>query len=207
MLVKTKSLRRLLAREDMTSNDIKARFWLRDGNIYSLLPEDCFISVLWVDLPRFRYAVMSYQWTSYWHALARFILEGDQRVAEEYMWVDSLCLDQTADGRMKTIRRSDEIYSNAKEYHLMEIGSVFRGWVLFELCSAKKTPTVHYSNNDHAMIQTAMTCLRREGFDGSQFTDESDRPIVTLKITTTYGSVEAFNTMIIDIVENILPRV
>ena len=57
------------------------------------------------------------------------------------------------------------------------------------------------------MINRAMTCLRREGFEGSDFTDESDRPIVTLKITTTYGSVEAFNTRIITIVESILPGV
>ncbi len=48
---------------------------------------------------------------------------------------------------MATIRRSDEIYLHSKEYHLMEVGYLTRGWVLFELSSVPKTllPITHFT--------------------------------------------------------------
>ena len=58
MLVKTASLRLLLQKlkEDMTSYDLNEMFWEKDGNIYALLPEDCFIRVTWDELPGYRYS-------------------------------------------------------------------------------------------------------------------------------------------------------
>ena len=35
-------------------------------------------------------------------------------------WVDVLRLDQTSFEKMSTIKRSDELYFNAKEFHVME---------------------------------------------------------------------------------------
>ena len=123
------------------------------------------------------------------------------------MWVDSLCLDQTADDRMKTIRRSDEIYSNANEYHLMEIGSISRGWVHFELCSVPLSPITHLTNNDPALIEMARQNLILAGFEGSHFTDEADRPFVLEKILNTYETVEEFNGIVNTIVNTIVDTI
>ena len=209
MLIKTASLRRLLEKDDMTSYQIKKAFWDRDGNIYALLPEDCFVRVTWDELPRYRYGVLSYMWGSPWHPLVHFILDSESGVLQPYMWVDIKCLDQLSKDKMKTIQRSDEIYHHAKEYHLMELGSLFRGWVLFELASVKPTmlpPITHYTTKDPVAIKMVLAHLRRTGFDGSEFTDEADRAVVKKKILDTYGSVEKFNEKIISIVDNILKK-
>lgn len=212
MLVKTASLRKFLERKDMTSEDILETFWKKDGNIYKLLPRDCFIWVTWDELKDCRYAVLSYQWKSPWQTLVNFILHGERRVHLYYMWIDVLCLDQMSQDKMETIRRSNEIYLNAKEYHLMEIGSLLRGWVLFELSSVKETmlpPVTHYTAKDPAMIQTVKDRLRSTGsdggFEGSKFSDETDRPKVRQHIIDTpiYGTVAKFNEKIITIVDNI----
>ena len=48
MPTKTSSLARLLNREDiMTRNDILQLVWEKDGNIFSLLPKDCFVKRHW----------------------------------------------------------------------------------------------------------------------------------------------------------------
>jgi hypothetical protein len=149
---------------------------------------------------------MSYQWQSKWGSIAEFILRSKNRVREEYMWIDVLCLDQMSADKMTTIQRSDEIYFHAKEYHLMEIGSLFRGWVLFELSSVKETmlpPAIHLSTKDPAAIKVMKRFLRSSGFDGCEFTEESDREIVKKKIIDRYESVAEFNLRIIAIVDKI----
>ena len=82
---------------------------------------------------------------------------------------------------MKTVLRADEIYYHAKAYHLMEIGSLGRGWVQFELCSVSKTNLplkIHFTTRDAAIIDTAKKTLKKFGFDASEFTVEDDRAIV-----------------------------
>jgi hypothetical protein len=110
--------------------------------------------------------------------------------------------------KMTTIKRSDEIYFNANEYHLMEIGSLSRGWVLFELSSVKESmlpPAIHLSiSQDPAAITLTKLFLRSSGFDGCIFTEESDREVVKKKIIDRYGSVAEFNLRIIAIVDKIL---
>ena len=108
--------------------------------------------------------------------------------------------------KMITIKRSDEIYFHAKEYHLMEIGSLFRGWVLFELSSVAEAmlpPTIHLSTQDPAAIKVMKRFLSSTGFDGCEFTEETDREIVRKKIINRYGSVINFNEKIIAIVNKI----
>ena len=115
-----------------------------------------------------------------------------------------LCLDQMDQAKMTTIKRSDEIYYNAPEYHLMEIGSLFRGWVLFELSSVKIPPCTHLSNTqDRAGIDIMKDFLRSRGFDSCKFTEEADRAVVKKKIIDRYGSVPSFNKAIIAIVDKI----
>ena len=206
MLVKTASLVHLLKRGDLTSNDILKLFWQTEGNIYSVVPEGSFVEVAWAELPNTPYAVMSYQWLSKWGSIAKFILLSDNRVLQDFMWIDVLCLDQMDPDKMVTIKRSDEIYLHAKEYHLMEIGSLFRGWVLFELSSVAEAllpPAIHISTQDPAAIKMMKKFLSSAGFDGCEFTEESDREVVQKKIVDRYGSVVNFNQRIIAIVNKI----
>jgi hypothetical protein len=206
MLVSTVSLSHLLKKSAMTSEDLLKTYWQKEGNIYSVIPRDSFIEVKWADLPTTPYAVMSYQWQSKWGSVAEFILHSKNRVREDYMWIDVLCLDQMSTDKMITIQRSDEIYFNAKEYHLMEIGSLLRGWVLFELSSVKETmlpPAIHLTTQDPAAIDMMKSFLRSSGFDGCKFLEESDREIVKKKIIDRYKSVAEFNLRIIAIVDKI----
>jgi hypothetical protein len=207
MLVSTVSLTNLLKKGEMTSEDILKTYWQKEGNLNSLIPPDNFKAVQWEDLASTPYAVMSYQWLSKWGPMVEFILLSATRVKADYMWIDVLCLDQMDPTKMTTIKRSDEIYYKAQEYHLMEIGSLFRGWVLFELSSVKETllpPCTHLSNTqDRAGIEHMKDFLGTRGFDSCKFTEEADRAVVKKKIIDRYGSVPSFNKAIIAIVDKI----
>ena len=142
------------------------------------IPSEDFVMCKWEDLPGMSYAAMSYQWRSFWH---HFILLSSERVQEECIWLDVFCINQLDPGKMKTVLRADEIYYHAKAYHLMEIGSLGRGWVQFELCSISETnlpPKIHFTTRDPAIIDTAKKTLKKFGFDASEFTVEDDRAIV-----------------------------
>jgi hypothetical protein len=206
MLVRTARLHHLLRKGDLSSEDLLRTCWQKEGNVFSVIPRESFIEVKWTDLPATPYAVMSYQWLSKWGSIAEFILHSDKRVKAEFMWIDVLCLDQMSSDKMTTIKRSDEIYLHASEYHLMEIGSLFRGWVLFELSSVKESmlpPAIHLTTQDPAGIKLMKRFLSSSGFDGCEFTEESDREIVKKKIIDRYGSVAEFNLRIIAIVDKI----
>eukprot|EP01036_Dinobryon_divergens_P022971 gene22971-31277_t len=115
MLVNTSKLSLLLAWEPMTSNDINTHFWMPSGNIFSIIPEvnndgeRNFIEVTWEELPSIDYAVLSYQWGQDWHSILRHILQGPNPVRAEWIWIDSICLDQTDRRKMETIKRSKTI--------------------------------------------------------------------------------------------------
>jgi hypothetical protein len=190
----------MLQKGYMTSDDLLETCWKKEGNVYSLIPRDSFIEVKWADLASTPYAVMSYQWKSKWDSIVDFIPHSDDRVLQKYMWIDVLCLDQMGPDKMTTVRRSNEIYYHAKEYHLMEIGSLFRGWVLYELSNVKETmlpPAIHSTTKDHAVIDLMRDFLLNTGFNGCQFTEESDREIVQNEIIDRYGSIDEFNLRIL----------
>jgi hypothetical protein len=200
MLVRTTSLSKLLEREDMSSEDILEKFWKPHGNIFSLLSQEEFRSATWEELPDLTYAVISYQWTQKWHSMVKFILNSTNRVKADWMWIDCKCLDQMDKNKMATISRSDEIYSNAKEYHLIEIGSLTRGWVLFELSSVVLAPIIHTSIQDPAGKELIKKHLASTGFEGSAFKVEADRDIVRKKIIGRFKSVAIFDREIVKIV-------
>jgi hypothetical protein len=204
MLVRTASLGRLLDREDMSSEDILDNIWLQSGNIYSLLSRDEFMEATWEELRTLTYAVISYQWTQPWHSMVKFLLFSKSKVKADWLWIDCLCLDQTDKNKMATISCSDKIYSNAKEYHLIEIGSLTRGWVLFELSSVVLAPIVHISTQDPTLKEMIKERLSSTGFEGSKFKVEADRGIVRKKIVSRYQSVVNFDKEIIKIVNRIL---
>ena len=204
MLVKTSSLRNLLQKEDRTSHDILKDVWDVDGHIFSLIPRENFKRCRWVDLPQEPYAVISYQWRSKWHwAVDRIVSSVDQ----EYMFIDVFCLPQKDPNKMKTVERSGEIYRHAKAYHLMEIGSLYRGWVLFELSSVPDTlipPVIHYTSQDPAMVHKAKSFLRQTGFKGCEFTDKSDRRFVQMSLKTRFRRMKDFDARIVTILDAIV---
>eukprot|EP01035_Chromulina_nebulosa_P069618 gene69618-biopygen45563 len=118
MLLKTKSLEMLLTnKKDMSSENILEEVWLGEGSIFSLIPYDQFARCTWADLDKVKYAVLSYQWRKNWHAILKFIFDPIHGVKADFIWIDVFCLNQLDGNRMTTIRRSDEIYHNAHEYH------------------------------------------------------------------------------------------
>ena len=203
MLLKTSSLRRLLQMKDRTSQDILKEFWDVDGHIFSLIPRENFKRCRWVDLPQEPYAVMSYQWRSLWHLTVDRILK---HVKEEYMFIDVFCVPQKDPNKMKTVARSGEIYRQANAYHLMEIGSLLRGWVLFELSSVPATlipPIIHCTVRDPAMVDKTKSFLRKTGFKGCEFSEDSDRRTVQKSLRTQFKRMSDFNARIIAIVESL----
>ena len=211
MLIKAESLRVFLSSSHagLTSEKVLGKFWNREGSIFSLIPKSCFTMCQWSDLPHTEYGVFSYQWKTMLADIAKFTLGQDSSphpMKAKYIWLDFACLNQLDGRRMSTIQRSDEIYYHAKEYHLMEVGSLSRGWVLFELSSVPKTllPTTHFTTSDANMINMAKATFKRSGFDGCKFSKETDRTLVRRKILEKYGDMQAFNSKIAAIVDTLL---
>ena len=211
MLIETESLRVFLssAHADLTSERVLEEFWNREGNIFGLISKECFKRCLWRDLPHTDYAVFSYQWKTKLGPIVNFTLGLDgspNPIRSKYIWMDIGCLNQLDGNRMATIQRSDEIYYNAKEYHLMEVGSLSRGWVLFELSSVPKTllPITHFTTSDANMLNMAKARFKRSGFEGCKFSKESDRTLVRKKILEKYGDMQAFDSKIAAIVDTLL---
>ena len=107
---------------------------------------------------------------------------------------------------MATIRRSDEIYYHAHEYHLIELGSVFRGWILFELASAREgiLPIVHKSNKDKKRVKSLLDDFDENGFEGSEFTKHQDKELVRNKIIEKHKSVKDFDRKVWKIIHDVL---
>jgi hypothetical protein len=205
MLVKKESLRVLLS-ENMTSDGVLEFVWKKKGNIFSLIPESDFKRCRWVDLVDEEYAVMSYQWKSSLKVITEFIFGADG-IQLDWIWFDLLCLNQLNGNRITTVKKSDEIYHHAKEYHLMEVGSLNRGWVLFELSSVRDdiVPKTHFIRADKKMLITTKAMLKRDGFEGSKFTKPSDKDLVRKKILEKFqGDMVAFNNRIETIVDNLI---
>ena len=205
MLLKKESLRPLLDQPDICSDIILKKCWIGQGSIFSLIPEHCFLPCTWSDLEGMEYAVLSYQWRTNWHAILNFIF-GPDGVKLDYIWIDVFCLNQLDGNRMKTIRRSDEIYYNAKEYHLMELGSVFRGWILFELSSANESvhPIIHKTTADKMLMCILREEFEETGFEGCAFSKPLDRELVQKKIIDKYGTIANFNKKVLKIIDGIV---
>ncbi len=192
----------------MSSEIILDEFWMGRGNIFFLIPQDQFVQCSWSNLTKVKYAVLSYQWRNYWHAILKFIFDPRNGVKVEYIWIDVFCLNQLDGNRMTTIRRSDEIYYNAHEYHLIELGSVFRGWILFELASAREgiLPVVHTSNKDKKKLNILTNEFKENGFEGSNFSKKQDKEEVRKKIIEKHTSMKEFNEKVEKIIAAIIRK-
>eukprot|EP01036_Dinobryon_divergens_P062039 gene62039-biopygen40581 len=107
---------------------------------------------------------------------------------------------------MTTIRRSDEIYHNAHEYHLIELGSVFKGWILFELAIAREGAmvNVHTSAKDKKVVNNLLTKFKKYGFEGSEFIKPVDKELVRWKIIEKHNSVKEFDEKVVKIIDDFL---
>lgn len=211
MLIETESLRVFLSPPyaNLTSEKVFENVWKKEGRIFSLIPKTSFISCQWSDLPHMDYGVISYQWKTKLEHIVKFALGVDgspNPMRSKYIWLDIGCLNQLDGNRMTTIQRSDEIYYHAKEYHLIEVGSLRRGWVLLELSSVPKTliPITHFTTSDANMLNMAKATFKRGGFEGCKFSKESDRILVRKKILEKYEDMQAFNNKIAAIVDTLL---
>ena len=206
MLLKTESLKNLLTKKDMSSQNILDEVWTGKGSIFSLIPHDQFAQCTWTDLDKVKYAVLSYQWRTHWHDILNFIFDPRNGVKVDFIWIDVFCLNQLDGNRMATIRRSDEIYYHAHEYHLIELGSVFRGWILFELASAREgvLPIVHKSNKDKKRVKSLLDDFDENGFEGSEFTKHQDKELVRNKIIEKHKSVKDFDRKVWKIIHDVL---
>ena len=167
---------------------------------------DQFEPCSWSHLKKVQYAVLSYQWRKYWHAILKFIFDPRNGVKVEYIWIDVFCLNLLDGNRFTTVRRSDEIYHNAYEYHLIELGSVFRGWILFELASAREgvLPVVHTSNRDKKTMKKLTDDFKENGFEGSKFSKQGDMELVRDKIIEKHTSLKDFNEKVVKIIDAII---
>ena len=201
MLLKTKYLATLLNNPAMkaTSEAILDAVWKEQGSIFSLIPERHFLKCTWNDLKKKTYAVLSYQWRQKWDSILEKLL--DYGVEAEYIWIDIFCLNQLDGNRMTTIRKSGDIYYYANEYHLMELGSLFRGWILFELSSARKEPKIHSSITTKKTLKKLKNEFREKGFEGCEFTKELDKDLVRGIIVEKYKSLDVFNDRVMKIID------
>ena len=143
MLVRKEALIQGLGKLRLNSEGIKAKYWQEKGNIYELIPkENNFKAVKFADLKALEYAAFSYQWVTCWDKLIRYITDPKNLVRCEWLWVDIICLNQNAEDKMKTINISDWIYQCAKEYHIMEVSSLNRGWIVFEISSVPRSMVI-----------------------------------------------------------------
>ena len=127
---------------------------------------------------------------------------------------DIFCLDQNDPKKMETIRRSDQIYAWANEYHVMGFGTFKRGWCLMEL-GVTTARLILYSYpdglRDDAQTQKVIPILWREhkgerraglqqlfGFEAAGFSVESDRDIVRGFIQSVRGDVASFEAFLVE---------
>ena len=119
---------------------------------------------------------------------------------------------------METIRRSDQIYAWANEYHVMGVGTFKRGWCLMELGVTKARPILYsYLDGLHDDADDIMRILeahasrirmdegeRRAGlqalfrFEAAGFSVESDREIVRGFIQCARGNVADFEAFLVE---------
>eukprot|EP01035_Chromulina_nebulosa_P023929 gene23929-31056_t len=107
---------------------------------------------------------------------------------------------------LKKLFKEFESKSIQDEYHLMELGSVFRGWILFELSSANENvhPIVHKTTVDRMLLCILKEEFHEKGFEGCEFSKPLDRELVQKKIIDKYGTIANFNKKVLTIIDGIV---
>lgn len=141
MLVRREALIRGLYKLSLSSEGINCKYWKERGHIYDLIPKENgnFKEVKFSHLREERYAVFFYQWITPWNRLVLYLKDASNPSLCEWIWIDIICLDQNSENKMRTLTNSDFIYKNASEYHIMEVSSLSRGWVVYEMSNMQRT--------------------------------------------------------------------
>eukprot|EP01036_Dinobryon_divergens_P030726 gene30726-40013_t len=109
--------------------------------------------------------------------------------------IDIICLDQNSANKMRTLTNSDLIYKNASEYHIMEVSSLSRGWVVYEMSNMQRTKVPIFHDNDPFSVKKLNDIIDRavgEGFRFMKLSNEGDRQHVVQAVLNNFGSFEGF---------------
>ena len=97
------------------------KHWREKRSVDDIFPPEVFVEVPWSQMKQTRYAVLTYSWgEAPWleliTALRKRGMFGKQA---DLAWIDIFCVDQNADDKMETIKRTASIVGMATEHHVM----------------------------------------------------------------------------------------
>ena len=153
MLVRKEALIKGLKNLSINSDVILNEYWRIEKQIYSLISKtgsdgrSNFKKVKFSSLIDESYAVISYQWVKSWDEIIKYLTDPNNPVQDEWIWVDVICLDQNDKNKILTIKNSEIIYRNATEHHIVEVSSLGRGWVVYEISSIRRDKVRMFSYN------------------------------------------------------------
>lgn len=200
MLVKTQSLKNLIQYGDKSLAEIISDF--SPGNtIFSVLSQDCFQRYSWSEIKRVKYATMNCMTSTKWSTLLDFIF-GINGIQSEFVFIDAFCLRGSMKKEDKLLPALVKIFESSSEHHIMEPGSLLKGWTWhdFSLLSRIIRPTLHSSTIDIPLNEMLIDNIKASGFDFADFSVPEDRDKVRGSIMERWGSMENFNTRILDTV-------
>ena len=206
MLLKTESLRNLFAYGDKSTSEIVAEF-AKNNSMFSTLPQDSFQRFSWSELQHVKYATLSYTSSTKWTTLLEFVF-GINGVESEFLLFDEFCLGGSKKGldSKKVFSALSKLMASSSEHHIMEPGSLLKGWTWhnLSLLSPIVRPILHSSTIDIPLIEMLMDNIKSSGFDCAEFTVPEDRDKVNSSIIERWGTIDAFNSRVLDTVGNAL---
>ena len=201
-------------------------------SICDLLPKDAFVDVRFEDLVAGRaekYGVLTYPWSDMsWRDILLKLADSEKGSKLELFWIDIFCVNQALvpEEKMRTIKQTVTIYSNASEHHILGYRTLRRGWCLCELSarkeenesvremfSAARGITVHTGFKSESTQTQEERTIEEFGieeyapaFDTCEFSKETDRPLVARLIIERWVKMGDFNTFLLDLVQAVCPQ-
>ena len=202
VLLKTKSLESLRVYEDKNTDDIREDF-SRNNSIFSTLSQDSFQRFSWNELKSVKYATMSYTPLTKWKLLLDFMF-GINGIQTEFVFLDAFCLERPKKDLDpdKVFRVLKIVYAESSEHHIMEPGSLTRGWVWHDLSLViqRLRPTLHSSTIDTALIEMLTKKIKAKGFDFGIFSAPTEKDKVWNSIIDRWTTIEDFNKRVVETV-------
>ena len=201
--MKTQSLESLrVVYADKSTDEIRDEF-SRNHSIFSTLSQDSFQWFSWDMLKSVKYATTSYTPSTKLDLLLEFIF-GINGIQYDFVFLDAFCLDRPkkdldSDKVFSALRN---IYAGSSEHHIMEPGSLMRGWVWHDLSFVIGTlrPTLHSSTIDTALIAMLIKNIKANGFKTGKFSLPTDEEKVRNSIIDRWTTIEDFNQRVVETV-------
>ena len=206
MLLKTKSLRVLFEHGPKSTSEIVETF-SKNNSLFSIFSQDSFQRFSWYDLQHIKYSTVNYTSSTKWTTLLDFIF-GINGIQSDFVFWDAFCFggskrDLDGDKMLSTVSK---LIASSSEHHIMESGSVMKGWTWHDLSllSHIVRPTLHSSTVDAPLNEMLLDNITASGFEFADFTVPEDRDKVRSSIIGRWGTVEAFNRRVLGTVGNAL---